>query len=1029
VSNDPLTIQLVARLIFFALFVLALVELARRRDRLRLEVLALFSTLGIVLMVQWISSLTGREWHLPSLVAVAAFVAQPYLLVRLATHFRPVPRLQAGIALAGLLGSWGLLILLVAGKAPTWATLPLVAAFAYVEGYATFAFVRAATALQGVTRRRLVAIATGSGFLATTILLAGLRALVGLPAPIASSLTDLLVLGSALGFYAGFEPPGWLRRAWQMSVLRRFLAGLAQQPADERMHTALDEVSDAAVRAAGGKAGFVLLGEPAAGELQLYRRLDHEHGATAPSTHAGPAATGPPEQPPLRIHPGPNINRAWLEQQPVVAPAQSWGPGLGPLAAAAGGAQCALVVPIAANRRCYGVLIVFLERGPLFVEDELPLLSLLAEQAALAIEASELLEASERERAMLAAITRSMTDGLLVIDAAGRISYCNPRAAELLQVDCARLLGQTPRAALGQLWPKELDAPAGNERFELSIAAPVRRDVQIQLFPITNGRGEIGVLLHDVTSEREVDRLKDEFVSVVSHELRTPLSSVLGFTELLLERELPPERRREFLQTMYRDGTRLKNLIDDFLDLQRMEAGRQQYARELLAPAAVIEQAVAPFRLEAQRHRLRVEVPEELPPVVGDPDRLRQVLVNLIDNAIKYSPNGGEVLITAQQRGRSVEIAVQDQGLGLPAEAIPRLFQKFYRVDMSDRREIKGTGLGLAICRQIVEAHGGRMWAESAGPGRGSTFGFTLPLAPAEMRDAIVESGIAAAPSVTMVPARDRAGGTVRVLVVEDDESMVRLYREHLEAAGYAVDAVVDGAQALAQLRQTLPDAVVLDILLPGRLDGWAVLAEIKADPALSRLPVIVATVVDEEQRGTELGAADYLVKPIDMGRLLRSLALATAGNGREVLIADDDAGLRAMLREALAPYGYAIREAADGAETIRELERRRPDVLLLDLLMPEVDGFEILRRLRDGELAAGAAAEQEDGQALRSLPVIVLTGKTLTLEERRRLAARSALLIRKGERLTDTILSALRRHLGPLPAATARASPPSRQP
>ncbi len=1028
-SGDALTLQLVARLIFFALFLLAIAEFARRRDRLRLEVLALFSTLGLILAIQWMSDLAGRQWLPLAFAGAAAFVAQPYLLVRLATHFWPVPRLQAGIALAGLLGSWALLAIAAFGKAPAWAALPLVAAFAYVEGYATFAFVRAAATLQGVTRRRLVAIATGSGFLAAAILLAGLRALLRLPAPVAGPLSDLLVLGSALGYYAGFEPPGWLRRAWQMSVLRRFLAGLAQQPADERMHTALDQVSDAAVRAAGGKAAFVLLGEPAEGELRVYQRLDRERGVTAPPTSAGTAASGTPWQPPSRIRPGPNINHAWLEQQPVVAPAQSWGPGLEPLAAAAGGAQCALVVPLAANRRCYGVLIVFLERGPLFVEDELPLLSLLAEQAALAIEASELMEATERERAMLAAITSSMTDGLLVIGTDGRISYCNPRAAELLQVDRARLLGQAPRQALGHIWPHDLETPAGNERFEVSIAAPARRDVQIQLFPITNGRGEIGVLLHDVTSEREVDRLKDEFVSVVSHELRTPLASVLGFTELLLERELTPERRREFLQTMHRDGTRLKNLIDDFLDLQRMEAGRQQYARELLSPAAVIEQAIAPFQLESGTHQLRIDLPEELPPVVGDPDRLRQVLVNLIDNAIKYSPDGGEVLITACQRGGSVEIAVQDHGLGLPAEAIPRLFQKFYRVDMSDRREIKGTGLGLAICRQIVEAHGGRMWAESAGPGQGSTFGFTLPLAPAETRGAIVESGVTVMPGSTLPVAGTGASGTARVLVVEDDESMVRLYREHLEAAGYEVDVVTDGAQALARLHQMLPDAVVLDILLPGRLDGWAVLAEIKADPSLRRLPVIVATVVDEEQRGTELGAVDYLVKPIDMGRLLRSLALATAGNGREVLIADDDAELRAMLREALAPYGYVIREAADGAEAIRELERQRPDVLLLDLLMPEVDGFEVLRRLRDGELAASAAAPgQGDRQALQALPVIVLTGKTLTLEERRLLAARSVLLIRKGERLTDTVLSALRRHLGPLPAA-GRTLPAPRQP
>jgi PAS domain S-box-containing protein len=355
-------------------------------------------------------------------------------------------------------------------------------------------------------------------------------------------------------------------------------------------------------------------------------------------------------------------------------------------------------------------------------------------------ERSVLLQEVDRERSTLLGVTASMTDGLLVVAPSGEIRFCNEQAGMLLDVDAQRVAGQdlqyvwwTRRNSFEdpeRAWEALDQALAGEEnaqRFELALTGPVPRDIVFDFFPldpVVSGDARMGIILRDVTAERSLDRTKDELISVVSHELRTPLTSLVGFAELLLKRDLSDEQRKQFVGVMLDEGKRLTTLLNDFLDLQRIESGRQQINQMPLHLSSIVERAAA--TISGADHPITVDLPDTLPAVHGDPDRLQQVLSNLLSNAKKYSPDGGEIVIRGRAVDAMVEVSIADRGLGIPAEALPHLFQKFYRIDNSDRRSIKGTGLGLAICRRIVEEHGGEIWAESPGLGRGSTIYFTL---------------------------------------------------------------------------------------------------------------------------------------------------------------------------------------------------------------------------------------------------------------------------------------------------------------
>jgi signal transduction histidine kinase/ActR/RegA family two-component response regulator len=369
--------------------------------------------------------------------------------------------------------------------------------------------------------------------------------------------------------------------------------------------------------------------------------------------------------------------------------------------------------------------------------------------------------------------------------------------------------------------------------------------------------------LEDRSAELEVaSRHKSEFLASMSHELRTPLNAIIGFSEVLLERMFGElnERQDEYLRDILSSGRLLLELLNDILDLSKVEAGQLELERSRFSVADALDYGVGMVRERAARRR--VDIRSETAPDVGviDADELRfkQVVLNLLSNAVKFTPDGGRVTVGASRSADEITVLVTDTGIGIAEADRERIFESFQQGTRAPSRE-EGTGLGLTLCRRIVELHGGRIWVESE-VGAGSTFGFALPatapVAAAEER----ESGV--------------SGGRPVVVIVEDDATSLELLEVYLEGSGYDLMVARNGTDGLAAVRRDKPEAVVLDIRLPG-IAGWDVLAAIKADPATAEIPVIVTSVVDERSRGLALGAAEYLVKPISRDELVTALAQA----------------------------------------------------------------------------------------------------------------------------------------------------------
>jgi CheY-like chemotaxis protein len=456
----------------------------------------------------------------------------------------------------------------------------------------------------------------------------------------------------------------------------------------------------------------------------------------------------------------------------------------------------------------------------------------------------------------------------------------------------------------------------------------------------------------------------------------------------MLEREFPPDKCQRFLSIIHGETVRLTNLINDFLDLQRMESGRQIYHRDRMDLPQLLGESVALFQTVGGKHTIHLDAPDALPPVEGDPDRLRQVLSNLLSNAIKFSPDGGTVTVVARREDSHIIVSVTDQGVGIPPEAIPQLFGKFFRVDTGRARSIGGTGLGLAVVKEIIEAHQGRIWVESE-PDRGSTFSFTLPLSLREVPPAVAAEAV--------------PGGATDIILVENDPVFKQLLRERFENAGLSVAATSYAEHALDLARHTPPRLLLVDIHLDGSMDGWDLLVALKSDPVLQAIPIIVTTTTDEPNlRGLALAGADYLPRPFATGGLLQAIQRHLPSlAGKCVLVADDDATFRRQIVELLASVdGLEIIEAADGREVLKWVSQRVPDLLLLDLLMPEMDGFEVLHQLR------------ADKRAM-NLPVLVVTGKDLAPDEKAHIKRKMAALVSKKEASLDHFAQTVGRILG----------------
>jgi len=401
-------------------------------------------------------------------------------------------------------------------------------------------------------------------------------------------------------------------------------------------------------------------------------------------------------------------------------------------------------IPLQSKSQVLGVMNVASEEPARFSSPNLDLLTAIGQQIGVAIDNVRTLDVTRRERATLRSVMDSMVDGLILVDTRGNINYWNPRATEYLGIRAATAMGRPAmgvarRIALGSTDPERVSEQLAEallhfESFpvlEYALRRPQPRSVQSLFFPIIDDEGQdlgYGITLRDATREKALDKMKLRLLSTISHELRTPLASIKGFATTLLRRDVEWDARaqRDFLQIIDEESDRLAELVGDLLDMSRIEAGALSIQKQEIDVLKLLRKAVDAVEMHAENHAFRLEAPERVPPVVADPRRIRQVVHNLLDNALKYSPEGGQITVAAVSAPEHLTISVRDQGVGIPLKYHDQVFERFFQVDSASMRHTGGSGLGLAICKSIVEAHGGRIWVESE-VGQGSTFTFTLP--------------------------------------------------------------------------------------------------------------------------------------------------------------------------------------------------------------------------------------------------------------------------------------------------------------
>jgi signal transduction histidine kinase/DNA-binding response OmpR family regulator len=490
---------------------------------------------------------------------------------------------------------------------------------------------------------------------------------------------------------------------------------------------------------------------------------------------------------------------------------------------------------------------------------------------------------------------------------------------------------------------------------------------------------------------REIEaaaRLKSEFLANFSHEIRTPLNGILGYCELLLRDEgqrLTPHGRRD-LSVIKGNANTLLALINDILDLSKIEAGHVDVVVERFELAGLVDECLATVSeyVRGKPVELHAQVAAEIAEVETDKLKLRQILLNLLSNAAKFTESG-EVIVEARREGDSLVITVEDTGVGIPAEQLPFIFEKFRQVDGSPTRKVGGTGLGLAIVRELSRVLGGEVTVTST-IGRGSLFRVVLP-------GALSREGVVRKPEAA---AHAKAADGALVLVVDDDPMIHQLVGKELEREGLRVVVAEDGVTALKIAREKAPAAIVLDIHLP-ELDGWGVLAELKRDPALARTPVIIMSVAEERARGFAAGAIDYLVKPFEPQRLAGLVMREIGAERGEVLVVDDDADTCELVARQLRAVGFSVASARTGEEALVRLRVTRPALVVLDLCMPGMSGFDVLSQLR---------AERHDAR------VIVFTGKSLTAAEEQTLRQGMAQVVHKDGVSMDEIVGAAKQQL-----------------
>jgi PAS domain S-box-containing protein len=499
----------------------------------------------------------------------------------------------------------------------------------------------------------------------------------------------------------------------------------------------------------------------------------------------------------------------------------------------------------------------------------------------------------------------------------------------------------------------------------------------------------------------DASRAKSSFLANMSHELRTPLNAIIGFTRLVMRRakDVLPVKQFENLEKILASSEHLLSLINSILDLAKVEAGRMEVKPSEFALAPVLDlclRTVEPL-VKNEGVRLLRDVADPSAMLRTDEEKLRQILINLLSNAIKFT-EAGSVTLRVRPAGEHIEFAVADTGIGIPAAALSAIFEEFHQVDNSATRSHSGTGLGLAISHRLARLLGGRIEVESR-EGQGSTFTLSIPA----RITGTSETAPSAPKPMPATPPVPRSGAKV-VLAIDDDPNVVYLLQENLADAGYTVVGASSGQDGLRMARTLQPRAITLDIMMPGT-DGWQVLHALKTDPQTREIPVVLISIVDQKELGFRLGATDYIVKPFEREALIGALARIAPDNER-ILVIDDDPNVPDLVRQLLDPEHCTVDWVADGQAGLERIAQARPSVILLDLLMPRMDGLTFLDALQADPVA-------------RTIPVVVLTAASLDSGEREMLRERVLGLIDKQGLDRAALVREVQRVL-PLPGSEA---------
>ena len=719
--------------------------------------------------------------------------------------------------------------------------------------------------------------------------------------------------------------------------------------------------------------------------------------------------------------------RVWSDGKPLWISDAAEDSGLSPLRLRALGALRSMVAfPLRSARRVVGVA-EFFSRDVREPDD-----GLLRTMATLGTQIGEFVERARgeeelrtRDRAILSSI-----NGIVITDAAlpdHPIVYVNPAFERLTGYSAEEAAGRNCRFLQGADTDRETvrhvhEAIEAQQEVNV-VLLNYRKDGttfwnDLTIAPVRDDDGNvthyIGVQ-NDVSARKQAEeelrtakegaevasRAKSQFLANMSHELRTPLNAIIGYSEMLQEQaeELEAGSLGPDLQKIHSAGKHLLTLINDILDLSKIEAGKMDLYLEnfdLGRMAREVSATIEPL-MARKDNRFSARVEEDLPPMHADLTKVRQSLFNLLSNAAKFTEGGTIELAVAPREvngAPGVELRVTDSGIGMTPEQMAKLFEPFTQADRSTTRKFGGTGLGLAITRRFVRMMGGDIEVESE-PGRGSIFRIVLPLNVSSPPESAPDPRGSAVNGQPANPPHG-AGNFGTVLVIDDDPAARDLMKRYLAREGFDTVTAENGEEGLALARKRPPDVITLDVMMP-KMDGWAVLQELKRDERLRSVPIIMVTIVDDKNLGYTLGADDYLTKPVDREQLSVVLhKYRCAHPPCPILLIEDDETTRGMMRGMLERDGWCVTEAANGEEGLAKLNEGGANVILLDLMMPQMDGFEFLLRLRKDE-------------STREIPVVVITAKELTAEDRRLLHGAAQKVLAKGEFAMEDLLRQVR--------------------